>query len=46
MQDLELDLEALATAKREAQKIDEESTMLAAEVHQMQMELAAKQARP
>ncbi len=40
------DLQALEEAKREAQVADEESAALAAQVHQMQMEVSAKQARP
>ena len=45
MQEHELDLQALAEAVNEAQKAEEQSAMLAAEVHQMQMEIAAKQVR-
>ena len=46
MQEHQNDLQALQEAKKEAQAADEESTGLAAQVHQMQMEVSAKQARP
>ena len=45
VQEHQADLDSLADAKSEAQKADEDSAMLAAEVVQMQMEVAAKQAR-
>lgn len=44
MQEHQNDLQALQEAKREAQAADEESAALAAQVHQMQMEVSAKQA--
>lgn len=46
MQKHQSDLEALAEVKRESQTADEESAALAAQVHQMQMEVSAKQVRP
>ena len=45
VQEHQSDLEALAEVKREAQTADEESAALAAQVHQMQMEVTAKQVR-
>ena len=44
-QEHQSDLEDLAEAKREAQTADEESAALAAQEHQMQLEVSAKQAR-
>lgn len=45
LQEHQSDLAALEEAKRQAQTADEESAALDAQVHQMQMEVSAKQAR-
>lgn len=45
VQEHQSDLEALAEVTMEAQTADEESAALAAQVHQMQMEVSAKQVR-
>lgn len=43
MQEHVVDLQAVSSAKATAQHADEASAMLAAEVHQLQMEINAKQ---
>lgn len=45
VQEHQSDIETLAELKMEAQTADEESAALAAQVHQMQMEVSAKQVR-